>query len=119
MEDHSGLKKEVILRHIHHDTPIQASNVTAFTPQYLNLHEQQKTTTKRACHKLTSPPELSSPSNGGDCSVPGPSTCFVDVCFVSSDGDIFLCNKLYMARLVLNMLIQLQNKSIVFHTTIF
>jgi hypothetical protein len=60
-----------------------------FMPQYLRLHEISEETTNHS--------KNSSPS---DSLCPPPSNNFVDVSLTSSDGDTFLCNKLYLVRCV-------------------
>ena len=87
MEDDNPTTKEVILRQMVSGNPIPAGST--FKPQYLNLHGA-----------IEDKPNGTSSSRSLSTALNEPSKCFVDVCLVSSDGEIFLCNKLYLARLV-------------------
>ena len=91
MEDESNSKsKEVLLKQKLVD---QDSSTTpdTFMPQYLSLtsvisKENYNTASKLASANRDSPKNLN------------PSKCFVDVAFISNDGDAILCNKLYLIR---------------------
>ena len=85
-EDERFGTKEVILRQTVSGN--QLPTAATFMPQYLNLHgtTEEKTYT-------TSIPSLSKEDSNSE-----PSKCFIDVSLISSDGETFLCNKLYLAR---------------------
>ena len=87
MEVEAFRTKEVILRQTLGGNPNPST--ARFMPQYLRLHGISE--------EKTHLPQNSSPSYS---SCPLPSNYFVDVSLISSDGDTFLCNKLYLARCV-------------------
>ena len=87
MEEDSPIAKEIVLRQTVSGN--QTPTGSTFMPQYLNLHGAVED--KR--NEASSSPALSTTINE-------PTKCFVDVCLVSSDREIFLCNKLYLARWV-------------------
>ena len=87
MEVQSFRNKEVILRQTlsgNHNP-----STPRFMPQYLRLHGISEETTNHTKSSLPS-----------DSSYPLHSNYFVDVSLISSDGDTFLCNKLYLVRCV-------------------
>ena len=60
------------------------SSINSFTPKYLSLHQITETS-KSSCSENVS----------RKCSV---SKSFRDVALISEEGEIFLCNKLYLIR---------------------
>ena len=89
MEDENHSKsKEVLLKQ-----KLQDSSTTpdTFMPQYLSLTSVISTENYNTASKLASA-NRDSPKNLN------PSKCFVDVAFISNDGDAILCNKLYLIR---------------------
>ena len=89
-ENESLSNKEVLLKHRINGNPIPTA--APFLPQYLSLHGINEENTEDTSNYSFS-------RQGSNASIP--SNCFVDVAFISSDGDAFLCNKLYLIRLVL------------------
>ena len=85
MEDQGACPKEVILKQTLSGNHIPTTaNVL---PQYLHLPRISAETTTRPINSTTSDNAFSLPSNG-----------LIDVSMVSSEGDAFLCNKLYLVR---------------------
>ena len=91
MEDENNSKsKEVLLKQKLVD---QDSSTTpnTFMPQYLSLTSVISTENSITDSKLAS-------STRDSLKNSNPSKCFVDVAFISNDGDAILCNKLYLIR---------------------
>ena len=60
------------------------SSINSFTPKYLNLHQISEAS-ESSC----------SENESRKCSV---SKSFRDVALISEEGELFLCNKLYLIR---------------------
>ena len=60
------------------------SSINSFTPKYLNLHQISETSNSSCSDK--------------DSSKYAASKSFRDVVLISEEGEIFLCNKLYLIR---------------------
>ena len=91
MEDENNSKsKEVLLKQKLVD---QDSSTTpdTFMPQYLSLPSVISTENFNTASKLAS-------STSDSHNTLNPPKCFVDVAFISNDGDAILCNKLYLIR---------------------
>ena len=85
MEDKDFSTKEVVLGHT--VAGQQIPTAARFMPQYLNLHDVSDDKPTDTLLPLSK-----------EHSNPGPSKCFIDVSLISSDGETFLCNKLYLIR---------------------
>ena len=70
---------------IRHSRDEQSSpSITSFTPKYLSLHVPTK--------------NAQSPELGRESKEDSPSRLYVDIALVSEEGEVFLCNKLFLIR---------------------